>query len=319
MEVLTLAGYTRDEKFHIAKRHLAPKAVAECGLADGALTFTDDALRAVIDGYTREAGVRQLERLLGRVGRKVARRVASGETGPVVVRAEDVESYLDLPVFQDEARAREPSVGVATGLAWTPGGGTVMFIEASAMPGKGHVHETGRLGDVMRESADLAMSWVRANSAEYGIAPDVFATHDVHLHVPEGATPKDGPSAGVTLVTALVSLFTEKPIRVDLAMTGELTLKGRVLPVGGIKEKVLAAHRAGIRRICLPEGNRRDLKDVPEEIRDEIDIRFTTDVRQNLAEALMAVMLPDAAKRRTLSPPSRPPSASGPNAVPPPA
>jgi ATP-dependent Lon protease len=222
------------------------------------------------------------------------RAVASGKTEKVVLKAANVSQFLDLPYFTDEGRAREPLVGVATGLAWTAGGGTVLFIEAQAMPGTGQVHVTGRLGEVMRESADLAMSWVRANAQDYGIEPEAFKKHDVHLHVPEGATPKDGPSAGVTLVTALVSLFTEKPIRTDLAMTGEVTLKGRVLPVGGIKEKVLAAHRAGIKRVLLPEGNIRDLKDVPEEVKKDLEIETTSSVRQNVEKALMGVVLPDA-------------------------
>ena len=314
MEVISLAGYTREEKFHIAKMHLVPKVLRDNGLKADHVEFTDEGIRAVIDGWTREAGVRNLERLLGRVCRKVARAVAAGKAERVVVTAEKVSQFLDLPYFTDEGRAREPMVGVATGLAWTAGGGSVLFIEAQSMPGTGQVHVTGRLGEVMRESADLAMSWVRANAQDYGIEPETFKKNDVHLHVPEGATPKDGPSAGVTLVTALVSLFTDKPIRADLAMTGEVTLKGRVLPVGGIKEKVLAAHRAGIKRVLLPEGNVRDLKDVPDEVKKDLEIETTSSVRQNVEKALMSVILPDAEKRRTLG--SRP--QSGPSVTPPP-
>ena len=314
MEVVTLSGYTREEKFHIAKDHLVPKVVRDNGLDAKQLAFTDDGLHALIDGYTREAGVRNLERLLARVARKVARRVAEGKKDAVVVRAEDVPAFLDAAPFVDEAKARDPVVGVATGLAWTAGGGTVLFIEALGMPGTGRVQVTGRLGEVMRESADLALSWVRANAEDLGIDPAVFKATDVHIHVPEGATPKDGPSAGVTLVTALASLFTEKPVRTDLAMTGEVTLKGRVLPVGGIKEKVLAARRAGIRTVLLPEGNRRDLHEIPEEVRADMDLRFCADVRQNLAAALMTVLLPTSAQQRAMAPRSKP---AGPLAPPP--
>ncbi len=316
MEVITLAGYTREEKFHIARRHLLPKVAAETGLAAGQVEWTDAAVRAVIDGWTREAGVRNLERLLGGICRKVALKVAGGaakEAPHVVVEAADVGTYLGKPPFTDEGRARDPSVGVATGLAWTAGGGTVLFIEAQAMPGGGRVVITGRLGEVMRESVDLAFSWVRSHAEELGIAPEAFRTQDVHVHVPEGATPKDGPSAGVTIVTALVSLFTGKPIRTDLAMTGEVTLKGRVLPVGGIKEKVLSAHRVGIRKVLLPEGNRRDLDDLPEEVRADMDVRFTSDVRSNVTEALMAVVLPES-RERLFAPIRR----EGPAAPPPP-
>ncbi len=195
-------------------------------------------------------------------------------------------------------RAKEPQVGVATGLAWTAGGGTVLFIEAQAMPGTGRMLITGRLGEVMRESVDLALSWVRSHAEEFGIEADAFRTQDIHIHVPEGATPKDGPSAGVTITTALVSLFTQKPVRPDLAMTGEVTLKGRVLPVGGIKEKVLSAHRAGIRKLILPEGNRRDWEEVPQEVRESLEVMFSSDVHTNVAEALMTVVLPDPQKVR---------------------
>jgi ATP-dependent Lon protease len=307
MEVIQLAGYTREEKFHIARGHLVPKVLRDNGLKESQVEFTDAGLRAVIEGYTREAGVRGLERLLGSVCRKVALRVASGTTTKTVVDAAAVEELLGSRTFEDESMAREPAVGVSTGLAWTAGGGSVLFIEAISMPGTGHVHITGRLGDVMRESVDLAHSWVRSNSLAYGIEPDVFKTRDVHVHVPEGAVPKDGPSAGVTVVTALVSLFTENPVRVDLAMTGEVTLKGRVLPVGGIKEKVLAAHRAGIRHVVLPEGNRKDLKDLPDDVLSEMDVRFAQHVKDVLAEALITPRPADGNARR--APPPPPPSA----------
>jgi len=305
MEVITLAGYTRLEKFHIAKRHLVPKVLRDTGLSADRIEFTDDGVRAIIDGYTREAGVRNLERLLGNVARKVA--LAVSRTGKataekVVVTPEAVATYLETPPYTDELRAKEPAVGVATGLAWTAGGGTVLFIEAQSMPGSGRMLITGRLGEVMRESVDLALSWVKSHAEEFGIDRELFRTRDVHVHVPEGATPKDGPSAGVTIVTALTSLFTEKAIRPDLAMTGEVTLKGRVLPVGGIKEKVLAAHRAGITRILLPEGNRRDWNEVPEEVREALEVRFTSDVHENVSEALLSVVMPDASVVRSVAP-----------------
>jgi ATP-dependent Lon protease len=278
------------------------------------ITFADDGLKAIIDGHTREAGMRNLERLLGRVCRKVALDVATGKTEKVVVDAASVERFLGPPAYQDEGRAREPAVGVSTGLAWTAGGGTVLFIEATSMPGGGGVKITGHLGEVMRESVELAWSWVRANALDLGIDPEAFKKNDVHVHVPEGATPKDGPSAGVTVTTALVSLFTGRPARTDLAMTGEVTLKGRVLPVGGIKEKVLSAHRAGIRRVLLPEGNRKDLRDLPEDVAREMDVQFTSHVRQNLDAALMSVLIPEPGKR--IAPPASPRASAPP---PPPA
>lgn len=297
MEVIHLAGYTREEKFHIARRHLWKRALLDNGLRPEQCEVGDAALRAVIDGFTREAGVRNLERLLSRIARKAARRVAEGAADRVTVEAADVEGYLDVAPYRDEAAARDPTVGVATGLAWTAGGGTVMFIETTAMPGKGALRLTGRLGEVMRESAEIAWSWVKANAGELGIADADLAEQDVHVHVPEGAVPKDGPSAGVTLVTALVSLFTAKPVRTDLAMTGEVTLKGRVLPVGGIKEKVMAAHRAGIRRVLLPEANRADARKLPDEVARDMEIDFASDVRRPLAAALMSVVVPDLRHR----------------------
>jgi ATP-dependent Lon protease len=312
MEVVTLSGYTREEKFHIARDHLLPKVLEQNGLTADHVEVADDGLRAIVDGHTREAGVRNLERLLGKVARKVAYRVATEKAGKAVVDAAAVERLLGPAVFQDEGRAREPAVGVATGLAWTAGGGSLLFIETTLMPGSGKIQITGQLGDVMRESAEIAMSWVRSNAAALGLEPEAFARSDVHVHAPEGAVPKDGPSAGVTLVTALASLFTGRPVRTELAMTGEVTLKGRVLPVGGIKEKVLAAHRAGIRRILLPEANRKDLRDVPDDVRAEMDVEFASEVRPFLDAALMSVFLPTeppakAPPPRRAHPPEPPP------------
>jgi ATP-dependent Lon protease len=313
MEVVTLSGYTREEKFHIARRHLIPRVLEGSGLDASHIEVTDEGLRAVIDGHTREAGVRSLERLLARVARKVAYRVAAEKAPRTVVGAAEVERLLGPPVFEDETRAREPAVGVSTGLAWTAGGGSLLFVEATSMAGTGHIHITGRLGEVMRESVEIAMSWVRSHAGDLGVEDGAFARRDVHVHAPEGAVPKDGPSAGVTLVTALASLFTGKPVRTDLAMTGEVTLKGRVLPVGGIKEKVLAAHRAGLRRVLLPEGNRKDLRDVPEEVLAEMEVEFAGDVARVLDSALLAVILPDvsvrASRRGALRPEAPPPPA----------
>ena len=315
MEVITLAGYTRAEKFHIAKNHLVPKVLRDTGLTADQIAYGDAGLHAIIDGYTREAGVRNLERLLGSIARKVALAMTRGgkhAPAKVTVTPETVIEYLETAPYSDELRAKEPTVGVATGLAWTAGGGTVLFIEAQAMPGSGRMLITGRLGEVMKESVDLALSWVKSHATEYGIDPEAFRTEDIHIHVPEGATPKDGPSAGVTITTALVSLFTGKPIRPDLAMTGEVTLKGRVLPVGGIKEKVLSAHRAGIRKLILPEGNRRDWDEVPDEVRDALEVQFSSDVHTNVAEALLAVVVPDPNRARVVVP-----RRDGPAALPP--
>jgi ATP-dependent Lon protease len=312
MEVVALSGYTREEKFHIARRHLFPRVLEGSGLDASRIELTDDGLRALVEGHTREAGVRSLERLLARVARKVAWRVAAEGATKTVVDAAEVERLLGPPAFQDEARAREPAVGVATGLAWTAFGGSILFVEATSMAGRGAIRLTGRLGEVMRESAEIAMSWVRSHAGDLGLDEEAFASRDVHVHAPEGAVPKDGPSAGVTLVTALASLFTGKPVRTDLAMTGEVTLKGRVLPVGGVKEKVLAAHRAGIRHVLLPEGNRRDLRDVPEEVLSEMEVEFAGDVAKVLDAALLSVILPEPR-------PTRPVRASTAQPPPPPA
>ncbi len=295
MEVVQLSGYTRMEKLQIARRHLLPKVLEENGLEPKQLVFTDKALRAIIDGYTREAGVRNLQRQIGRVCRRRALEVASdeaaGEKG-TRVDPKGVERYLGPALFEDTARAREAAVGVTAGLAWTPVGGDLLFFEASLVPGKGAIKVTGRLGDVMRESAEAAYSFIQSMAQELEIDPKTLSSYDIHLHVPEGATPKDGPSAGVTIAACLASLLTGKPARSDLAMTGEITLKGRVLPVGGIKEKLLAAHRAGIRQVLLPEANRKDLRDIPDEVVEAMGIRFTSHARENVEAALLPIFLP---------------------------
>jgi ATP-dependent Lon protease len=295
MEIIELPGYTEDEKVQIARRHLAPKQAGEHGLTlDRDITFTEPALRLLVRSYTREAGVRSLEREIAALCRKVARRRAEGDLAPVTVDPERVTALLGTPRFlvEEEIAERTRTPGVAVGLAWTPTGGDVLFVEASRMTGGKSLTLTGQLGDVMKESAQAAVSWVRAHAAELGIAPDFWMRSDLHLHVPAGAIPKDGPSAGVTLATALVSLLRGRSIRPGLAMTGEITLSGRVLPVGGIKEKILAAHRMGLTAVILPRQNERQLiEDVPAEVRAQLEIHLVRDVAEVLHFAL-----PDASR-----------------------
>ena len=287
MEILQLSGYTDQEKVHIAQQYLVPKERTAHGLALEELAFEDAALRRIIRGYTREAGVRDLDRQIAAICRKVAREVAEGRTAPVRVTTDLVETYLGRPRFFDEVAERTERPGVATGLAWTPTGGDVLFVEATMMPSsEERLVLTGMLGDVMRESSQAALSYVRSNAERLGIDPRVFEGKTVHLHVPAGAVPKDGPSAGVTMVTALASLATGRPVRSDLAMTGEITLRGKVLPVGGIKEKVLAAHRAGIKTVVLPRQNERDLEDVPAELCREMQFVPVETAEEVLARAL---------------------------------
>ena len=274
MEVLEIAGYTEEEKLKIATDHLVDKQVKNHGLTVDYIRFTPDALRQVIRGYTREAGVRNLEREIGSLCRKVARRRAEGNETPMEVTPDVVVEMLGAPKFLDEEmeeRTKDP--GVAIGLAWTPAGGEVLFIEASRMTGGGTLTLTGQLGDVMKESARAALSWLRTHAREYNIDPDFFKNAEMHVHVPSGAIPKDGPSAGVTMATAIVSALSGRRVRRDVAMTGEITLRGRVLPIGGVKEKLLAAHRAGIKTFILPEKNKRDLVDIPKEVLDTVEIK----------------------------------------------
>jgi ATP-dependent Lon protease len=268
LEIIRLDGYTEEEKVAIGQGYLLPRQQRRNGLLDGEVTITEAALRRIIVDYTREAGVRSLERQIGTVLRKAATRLASGEaTAPVTVDADDVRTSLGRPKFFDEAAERTAVPGVATGLAVTGVGGDVLFVEASAHPGKdGRLTITGQLGDVMKESASIALSHVRSRAESLGIDPAVFAGQEFHIHVPAGAVPKDGPSAGVTMTMALVSLLTGRPVRSDVGMTGEVTLRGRVLPIGGLKQKVLAAHRAGLTDVILPARNAGDLEDVPEDV-----------------------------------------------------
>jgi ATP-dependent Lon protease len=272
MEVIQLAGYSDREKLQIAKQYLVPRQVRENGLTPAQLQLTDDALKLIAARYTREAGVRQLERAIGRVGRKVALKIAQGETENIVVDAGDIHDYLGSPRFYPEEARKELPAGVSTGLAWTEMGGEILFIEATLLPGGSGLTITGQLGEVMQESARAARSYLWSHALEFGISPDMFKNYGVHLHVPAGAIPKDGPSAGVTITAALASLFTGRRVRPDTAMTGEITLSGLVFPVGGIKDKVLAAHRAGIHRIILPARNESDLEDIPEDVRRELEI-----------------------------------------------
>jgi ATP-dependent Lon protease len=286
MEVIQLSGYTEEQKLEISKRHLVPKQIQENGLDDEKIRFEDDGLVKIIRDYTREAGLRNLEREIGRACRKVARAVTEGRTELTVITPVKVREYLGPEKFFNEVAERTGEPGVVTGLAYTPNGGDILFIEATRMKGKKGLTLTGSLGDVMKESAQTALSLVRSRAEKLGIEPDFFENSDLHLHVPAGAIPKDGPSAGVTMATALASLLTSRPVRPDVAMTGEITLRGNVLPIGGVKEKVLAARRAGIGTVILPKRNEKDLEDVPENVRGELKFAFANDIDDVLAIAL---------------------------------
>ena len=287
MEVVQLSGYTEADKLHIARRYLLPLQLRAHGLREDELRIEDEALQRIIRAYTREAGVRNLERQIAAVIRKAARRIGEGAEAPIEVRADEIETWLGRPRFFDEVAERVDRPGVVTGLAWTPAGGDILFVEAAMMPGRGEqLILTGMLGDVMRESAQAALSYLRSNARRFGVDPELFKGQIVHLHVPAGAIPKDGPSAGVAMFTALLSLVTGRRVRQSVAMTGEITLRGKVLPVGGIREKVLAAYRAGIRTVLLPRRNEGDLEDVSEEVRREMRFVPLDSVDQVLAEAL---------------------------------
>src|SRR5438874_958049 len=287
MEIIQLSGYTEEEKLEIAKRHLIPKQVEGHGLKKTQIQFTDEGIRAMINFYTQEAGLRNLEREIAAVCRKVAKQVAIGEKKMRKIHTDNLDQFLGRPkVFQEELLKRD-QIGVATGLAWTPVGGDVLFVEATAMKGRGTLTLTGQLGDVMKESAQAALSYARSHAKEFGISEDFFSKHDLHVHVPEGAIPKDGPSAGVTMATAILSLLTQKAVHRKIAMTGEITLRGEVLPVGGIKEKVLAARRAKIDTVILPSLNKRDLEDINETIRKEMKFIFVDDVKSVFKAALL--------------------------------
>ena len=288
MEVIQLSGYTEAEKLEIAKRYLVPRQVERNGLSPARIEFTDAGLRLLIDGYTREAGVRSLEREIGALCRKVARAYAEGKRRKRTIKARQVTELLGKRRVRHEAKRRTDEPGVATGLAWTPVGGDVLFVESAAYPGEGRLRVTGQLGDVMKESAEAAMSFVKGNVKQWGadVTEDWFRTHDVHIHVPAGAIPKDGPSAGVTMATALVSLATGRPVRSDTAMTGEITLTGQVLPIGGLKDKALAAQRASLTRVIAPEENEADLDEFPEHLREGMEFIFADRIERVLEAAL---------------------------------
>jgi ATP-dependent Lon protease len=288
MEIIGLSGYTEEEKLHIARRYLVPRQLAANGLTASQLRITDKGLRTIIAEYTREAGVRNLERRIGAVARKAAVQIAEGKRPRVTVSAETVREMLGPERIQPEAKRRTKEPGVATGLAVTGAGGEVLFVEAQVMPGSGKLTVTGQLGDVMRESALAALSYVRAHRTDLAldIPDDYFQTHDIHLHVPAGAVPKDGPSAGVTMTTALVSALSGRPASGDVAMTGEITLTGQVLPIGGVKEKVLAARRAGIHTVVIPKQNAPQLEDVPEELRHDMTVVLAEKLDEVLGAAL---------------------------------
>ncbi len=292
MEILDIPGYTRNEKKAIARQHLLPKQLEEHGIKYPQLDITDPAIEEIVDFYTREAGVRSLERQVAAVIRGVAVKIAEGDAGPYRIdNADDLHPYLGAQKFTSEVAERTEEPGVATGLAWTQVGGEILFIEATRMSGQGKMQLTGQLGDVMKESAQAALSYVRARSKSLGLPDDFLEKSDIHIHIPAGAMPKDGPSAGVTMFTALVSMLKGVRVRHDVAMTGEITLRGRVLPVGGIKEKVLAAHRAGIKRIILPERNKPDLEEVPQEIRDTLEFVPVSRMDEVLVNALETPVL----------------------------
>ncbi len=291
MEIIDLNGYTADEKLEIAKKYLVPKQTAEHGLRAGSFTLTDAAILGLIEGYTRESGVRQLEREIANLCRKVVKNIVLNKEEksyqPVEIGAGQVEEYLGAPKFREEDAVREDEIGAVTGLAWTAVGGTTLTVEVSLMKGKGEIVLTGQLGDVMKESARTALSLVRSHAEEYGIPPEMFLENDIHIHVPEGATPKDGPSAGITMATAILSAFLKRPVDHRVAMTGEITLRGKVLPIGGLKEKTLAAHRAGIKKVILPKENEKDIPELPEKIRAELELIPADNISTVFANALV--------------------------------
>jgi ATP-dependent Lon protease len=286
MEIIRLSGYTESEKVEIAFRHLIPRQLKENGLQPDQVIVSEPALRRIVSAYTREAGVRNLEREIGSVLRHAAVQIAEGSASRIEIGEDDLAESLGAPRFEAEVAERASLPGVATGLAWTPVGGDILFIEASVVPGKGRLTLTGQLGEVMKESAQAAMSLVKAKQASLGIEASVIENSDIHVHVPAGATPKDGPSAGVTMFVALASALMNRKVRADIAMTGEISLRGLVMPVGGIKEKVLAAMLSGIKTVMLPARNKRDFEDIPEEARKTLQFVWLENVDQALETAL---------------------------------
>ena len=297
MEVIYLSGYTPEEKLVIARRYLLPRQLKEHGLAEGVLLLSDRTIFRVISEYTSEAGVRELERKLAALCRKVARKLAEGEKGPFRITPANLHRYLGPPEYVEELSQEEDEVGVATGLAWTPYGGEVLYIEVTVMEGKGNLILTGQLGEVMKESAQAALSYIRARAKELGISTKFYEKYDLHIHIPSGAIPKDGPSAGVTMAVAMISALSGRPVRKDVAMTGEITLRGRILPVGGIKEKSLAALRKGIRKVLIPEKNLKDLEDIPPELRRRIEFVPVKHLDEVLSETLLKTRPPRGRRR----------------------
>jgi ATP-dependent Lon protease len=285
LEVIHFPGYTEDEKFHISKNYLIEKQKEIHGLKGEDVSMDDDALRLMIRRYTREAGVRELERQVARVWRKVAREMVESDSKTFKVTEENLTKYLGPRKYSSQMIEENDAVGIATGLAWTSAGGDILFIEVSTMPGKGNLILTGQLGDVMKESMQAAFTYIRARWETFGLSKDLFEKIDIHVHVPEGAVPKDGPSAGVSITTAMVSAITQHSVKRDVAMTGEITLRGRVTEIGGVKEKVIAAHRAGIKTIILPKDNKKDLEEIPDEIKKELNFRFADRIEDVLAVA----------------------------------
>jgi len=287
MELIEVTSYTENEKLHIAKRHLFEKQLERNGLKPGELTLSDKALSAIIRGYTREAGVRNLERKLGEICRKAAREIYENEKKSVKVTEQNLTKYLGKQKYDFDKRNDKDEIGVVRGLAWTSVGGDTLEIEVNIMPGKGEFNLTGQLGDVMKESAQAGISYIRSVSEEYKIPKDFFKENDIHIHIPEGATPKDGPSAGITMTTAMLSAITKTPVRADVAMTGEITLRGRVLPIGGLKEKILAAKNAGIKTVCIPKKNEKDVEEISTEIKKGLEIVFVEEIQEVLDVALV--------------------------------
>jgi ATP-dependent Lon protease len=299
MEVIEIPGYTESDKLNIAKRYLVPRQLEANGLTDQHARFKDEALRWIIEGYTREAGVRSLERNIGSVCRAIAAEIVGGRTERVVVDREYVSKTLGPRRFEPELASRTSVPGVATGMAYTPVGGEILFIEATRMPGKGAITLTGQIGDVMKESATAAFSLIRSRATELGIDAERLANSDIHIHVPAGAIPKDGPSAGTAMFTALASLLLNRPVRREVSMTGEITLRGLVLPIGGLKEKTLAAKRAGIKEVIIPKRNEKDLPDIPEEVRNTLKFHLVETVDDVLEVALGAVKRSEAKRPET--------------------
>jgi ATP-dependent Lon protease len=286
MEVIEIPGYTDLEKLNIAKKYLIPKELENHGLKAEQLIIPDESLKDIINDYTRESGLRNLDREIATVCRKVAKKIAGGEAKKVTVKKEDLSEYLGPPKFYQELVDRVSKVGVVPGVAWTQTGGEILFIEATKMPGKKSLTLTGHLGEVMKESAQIALSYVRSSASKWNIPANFFDNFDIHLHVPAGSIPKDGPSAGITMATAIASLIIEKPVKPMLAMTGEMTLRGQVLPIGGLKEKALAAYRAGIKTLILPKQNEKDMEEIPEEIKKKVKFVFVDTVDEVLELAL---------------------------------